>query len=75
MLADRDKYALYLEHLSTMDAAIKQAKGIKNLNRDKIGEGVLFAYDEAKRTLAVCASANVSHMPLVHVSLTCCVTC
>jgi hypothetical protein len=48
-----------------MDAAIQRAKAIKALNRDKIGEDVLFAYDEAKRTLAVCASAKVSSMSLV----------
>lgn len=48
-----------------MDAAIQQARAIKILNRDKMGEDVLFAYDEAKRTLAVCASAKVSLMSLL----------
>ena len=48
-----------------MDAAIGRAKIIKNLNRDRTGEGVLFAFDEAKRTLAVCASAKVSPVSLV----------
>jgi hypothetical protein len=47
-----------------MDSSIQRAKAIKNLNRRRIGEDVLFAYDEAKRTLAVCASANVSRMSL-----------
>ena len=59
VLADRDKHAIYLEILSGMDAAIGRARPIKTLNRDKMGEEVLFAYDEAKRTLAVCASAKV----------------
>lgn len=59
VLADRDKHAIYLERLAEMDAAIKQGRPIKALNRDKMGEEVLFAYDEAKRTLAVCASAKV----------------
>ena len=44
---------------------VQRAKAIKTLYRDRIGEDVLFAYDEAKRTLAVCASANVSRMSLV----------
>jgi hypothetical protein len=57
-----------------MDAAIQRARAIKTLNRDKMGEDVLFAYDEVKRTLAVCASAKVSLMSLVNVrALTCCV--
>ena len=50
-----------------MDAAIQRAGAIKTLNRDKMGEDVLFAYDEAKRTLAVCASAKVCLMSLVNV--------
>jgi hypothetical protein len=59
VLADRDKHAIYLESLAGMDAAIKRARPIKTLNRDKMGEEVLFAFDEAKRTLAVWASAKV----------------
>ena len=45
-----------------MNAAIKRARAIKTLNRDRMGEAVLFAYDEAKRTLVVYASAKVSHI-------------
>jgi hypothetical protein len=48
-----------------MDASIQQAKATKILRRCKVGEDVLFAYDEAKRTLAVCASAMVGYMSLV----------
>ena len=48
VLADRDKHAIYLESLAGMDPAIKQARPIKTLNRDKMGEEVLFAYDEVK---------------------------
>jgi hypothetical protein len=59
VLADRDKHAIYLERLAEINAAIQRARPIKSLNRDKMGEEVLFAYDEAKRTLAVCASAKV----------------
>jgi hypothetical protein len=48
-----------------MDGAIQRGKAIKTLNRDKVGEDVLFAYDEAKRVLTVCASARVSSILLV----------
>jgi hypothetical protein len=62
VLADRDKqwHSIYLEHLHAMDAAIQQDKAIKTFHRDKVGEEVLFAYDEAKRMLTVCASEKVS---------------
>ena len=39
-----------------VDAAVRESRPIKTLNREKLGENVLFAYDETKRTLAVCAS-------------------
>ncbi|KAI9511015.1 hypothetical protein F5148DRAFT_1281300 [Russula earlei] len=72
VLADRDKHVIYLERLSEMDAAIQRAKPIKTLNRDKVGEDLLFAYDETKHTLAVCASAKVTLLPsLVVEVLTC----
>jgi hypothetical protein len=58
-----------------MDAAIQAGRAIKTLQRDKTGKDVLFAYDEAKRTLVVCAPAKVSPMSLVNVGvLTYCVT-
>ena len=50
-----------------MDGAIQRGKAIKTLNRDKVGEDALFAYDEAKRMLTVCASAKVSSISLVNV--------
>jgi hypothetical protein len=67
VLADRDRHSIYLEPLSGMDAAIKRGKAIKPLNRDKVGEDVLFAYDEVKRMLTVCASAKVSFTSLAKV--------
>jgi hypothetical protein len=76
VLADRDKHSIYLERLSAMDAAIQRGKAIKALNRDKVGEDVLFAYDEAKRMLTVCASAKVSSIFLANVGLlTCYIAC
>ena len=66
VLADQDKHTVYLERLAEMNAAMQRARPIKTFNRNKIGEDVLFAYDEAKRTLAVCASAKVC---LFHLSI------
>ncbi|KAI9455179.1 hypothetical protein BJY52DRAFT_1224795, partial [Lactarius psammicola] len=58
VLADRDKFFVFLERLPALDMAIHRGKPIKSLNRDKLGRGVLFAFDETKRTLAVCASTK-----------------
>ncbi len=48
-----------------MSAVIQRGRVIKTLNRDKVGDDVLFAYDEAKRMLTVCASAKVSPTSVV----------
>ena len=55
-----------------MDGAIQRSKAIKTLNRGKVGEDALFAYDEAKRMLFVCASAKVSSISLVNVGILTC---
>ena len=67
VLADQDKqwHSIYLEHLYAMDVAIQQGKAIETFHRDKVGEDVLFAYDEAKRMLTMCASAKVSFITLL----------
>ena len=60
-----------------MDAAIWRRRPIKTLHRDKVGEDVLFTYDESKRMLVVCASAKVCLMSFINVlmgTLTFCVT-
>lgn len=44
-----------------MEFAIQQERQIKYLNREKLGEGVLFAFDETNRALVVCAPTKVSH--------------
>ncbi|KAI9443965.1 hypothetical protein H4582DRAFT_1049491 [Lactarius indigo] len=59
VLANRDKFLVYLERLPVLDMAIQRGKPIKSLNRDKLGRGVLIAFDETKRTLAVCASTKL----------------
>ncbi|KAI9443938.1 hypothetical protein H4582DRAFT_1807523, partial [Lactarius indigo] len=59
VLANRDRFLVYLERLPVLDMAIQRGRPIKSLNRDKLGRGVLFAFDETKRTLAVCASTKL----------------
>ena len=61
VLATRDKFHVFLERLPVLDMAIQRGKPIKSLSRDKLGLGVLFSFDETKRTLAVCASMKVLH--------------
>ncbi|KAF8550994.1 hypothetical protein OG21DRAFT_1543721 [Imleria badia] len=43
---------IYLDRLEAMDGAITRGRG-KSLNREKIGQESLFAYDESKKMLAV----------------------
>ena len=59
VLSDPDKFFVFLERLPVLDMAIQRGKFIKSLNRDKLGQGVLFSFDEAKRVLAVCSSTKV----------------
>ena len=61
VLAYQDKFLVYLERLPALDMAIQRGRPIKSLSRDKLGQGVLFSFDESKRTLAVCASTKVPH--------------
>ncbi|KAH9976971.1 hypothetical protein BJV77DRAFT_566984 [Russula vinacea] len=58
ILVDRERVFIYLEPLSAIDAAIRRSQPIKTFNRERLSQDVLFAYDEIKRTLAVCASKN-----------------
>ena len=61
ILRDRDRVSIYLERLPEMDIAIQQGRSVKCLNREKLGEGPLFAFDEIKRALVVCSSTKVLH--------------
>lgn len=59
MIADRAGHlSVYLERLTAMDGAIARGSG-KRLDRGKIGQQLLLAYDESKKTLAVVASDKV----------------
>lgn len=58
-MIDKVRVAIYLERLSAMDVAIARRRPVKVLNREKLEQDILFAYDETKRTLAVCAPNKV----------------
>ena len=62
VLVDREKVSIYLARPAALEAAIR-GNPLKTLNRDKLGLGrdsdVFFAFDEAKRMLAVCSSVKV----------------
>src|SRR6266849_1774071 len=60
VLLDRDKVSIYLDRLPEMDIVIQRERPNKCLNREKLGEGALFAFDETKRALVVCAPTKVS---------------
>jgi hypothetical protein len=59
VLVDRERVFVYLDPLPVVDAAVRESRPIKTLSREKLGQNFLFAYDETKRTLAVCASKKV----------------
>ena len=59
VLSDLDKFFVFLERLPVLDLAIQRGRFIKSLSRDKLGQGVLFSFDEAKRVLAICSSTKV----------------
>ncbi|KAI9460720.1 hypothetical protein F5148DRAFT_255942 [Russula earlei] len=56
ILLNRQKFYIYLERLPEMNAAIRQGRSVKALSCEKLGDEVLFAFDETKRSLAVCSS-------------------
>jgi hypothetical protein len=59
ILTDRDGVSIYLDRLPAISTAIQRDLPIKRLNREKLGQDVLFAFDETKRALVVCASKKV----------------
>ena len=59
VVADRaGNLNVYLEVLAGMDGAIARGRG-KLLNREKIGQKFLLAYDESKKMLAIVSSDKV----------------
>jgi hypothetical protein len=64
ILVDQVRVTIYLERLAAMDVAIQRRRPVKVLNREKLEQDVLFAFDEKTRTLAVCAPTKVPYMSL-----------
>ncbi len=52
-----------------MDMAIERHRPVKVLNREKLEQDILFAFDETKRALAVCAPTKVLLVSLTSGSL------
>ena len=74
IISDRvGNLSVYLERLEVIDGAIARGRA-KQLNREKIGQKFLLAYDESKKILAVvssdkvrlryCLLSHISHGPL-----------
>ncbi|KAI0253465.1 hypothetical protein BJV78DRAFT_1153081 [Lactifluus subvellereus] len=53
ILYDRDRVSIYLERLTEMSMAIQRNRSVKSLNCEKLGEDILFAFDEMKRALVL----------------------
>ena len=59
IVADRTgNLSVYLESLTAIDNAISKQRG-KSLNREKIGQDFVLAFDESKRMLSVVSSDKV----------------
>ena len=59
IVADRTgNLSVYLESLTAIDNAISRERG-KSLNREKIGQDFVVAFDESKRMLSVVSSDKV----------------
>jgi hypothetical protein len=57
---------VYFDGLAAMAGAITRRHG-KSLNREKIGQDFLLAYDESKKLLAVVSSDKVRHYVFAYV--------
>ena len=59
VLANRENFFIFLEHLPVLDMTIHCRKSVKSLSRDRLGQNVLFSFDESNRILAVWSSVKV----------------
>ena len=65
IVADRlGNLTVYLESLTGIDGAVSRRRG-KQLNREKIGQDFVLAFDESKRMLSVVSSDKV-RIPVLH---------
>ena len=51
---------VYVESLEAINRALERSNG-KKLDRGKIGQSFVLAYDESKQTLALCGSNKVGY--------------
>ncbi|KAG6331499.1 hypothetical protein ID866_7590 [Astraeus odoratus] len=66
IVADRPgNLTVYLEHLTAIDPAITRGRG-KALNREKIGQEFVLAFDESKRMLSIVSSDKMQLHIFVH---------
>ncbi|KAI6163533.1 hypothetical protein EDD17DRAFT_475985 [Pisolithus thermaeus] len=56
---------VYLDHLTAIDAAIARGRG-KSLNREKIGQDFVLAFDESRRMLGIVSSNKLLLHIFVH---------
>ncbi|KAJ7509859.1 hypothetical protein B0H11DRAFT_2270198 [Mycena galericulata] len=61
IIEDSELFYIYLDSPAALDHAISRGRaGAKRiLHRDKIGKDVIFAYDEQKRMLSLCATSKL----------------
>ena len=61
---------IFLDSLSRIDSVIQSRSYSKYFHKDEVGKMCLFALDESKRLLAVCATSRVGPFlyltPLAH---------
>jgi hypothetical protein len=58
VLVDQENVYIYLDRFPAMDTAVR-GRPTKLLKRERLGREFLFAFDETKRVLVVCASVMV----------------
>ncbi|KAF9443582.1 hypothetical protein P691DRAFT_778790 [Macrolepiota fuliginosa MF-IS2] len=51
----REHFLFYLENSVSIGNALEYSRRKRNIRKDKVGQDILVAYDEAKRTLVLCA--------------------
>jgi hypothetical protein len=69
ILTDKDGVSIYLDRLPAISTSIQRNLPIKRLNREKLSQDVLFAFDETRRALVVCASKKVPRCLLHSLSI------
>lgn len=63
----KGKLSIYMQALKHLGEAIARCASSKELQTERVGHCPLFAFDEAKRMLAVCSDVKVP-CPVVYVT-------